>query len=285
MGVRLPPPAPRQAGDRLRSSSLNHAQFRLVASSAVELARGRVPPLPVALLGPGQVHPRLVAEPEHVLERRDRERRARAPGDARSATRPGRRVEAVQARSSARAIATSRASCRCRACRCRRPMLLVVLGQVRVRRVAAERELQDEHAREAELVAQPHDRLGDHAEVLGDERQRRRARAVDGVEERRARARAASGRASAVSVARRAPPSTRRSRGSGRGASGRRARTCGGGARSTSGSRRRASPPSRRAGCPTAGRSPRRGRAARPRRRRCWNRCGCARWSAPSWAT
>ena len=159
-------------------------------------------------------------------------------------------------------------------------LLLVVLGQVRIRRVAAERELEHDHAGEAELAAQPDDRLRDHAEILGDDGELAEL-ALDRAEHGGARA-APPAAVLRGRLALAAPPSRRRSRGSGRPASGRRARTCGGSARSTSGSRPRASRSSRRAGCPTAGRSPRTGRAARRRRRPAGRGRGCARWSAPS---
>ncbi len=42
---------------------------------------------------------------------------------------------------------------------------------VRIVRPVLERPLDDHHPREAELLAQPHDRWGDDAEVLGDQRQ------------------------------------------------------------------------------------------------------------------
>ena len=133
------------------------------------------------------------------------------------------------------------------------------------RRVEAE--LQHDHAREAELVAQPLDGGRDDAEVLGDQRQLARASRGRGVE-RRARPGPRCQRPPARVARPPAPPSRRRSRGSGRSARGRRARTCAGSARSTSGSRAAAAPASRRAGCPTAGPCRCRRPAARRRRRR-----------------
>ena len=108
---------------------------------------------------------------------RSRAQRA-SPRPLPAATMPDRRDRApLGARPARRAIPTSRASCRCRACRCRRRVLVVVLRQMRVRRVAAEAELQHDHAGVAELVAQAHDGLGDHAEVLRDRPAAARARA------------------------------------------------------------------------------------------------------------
>ena len=75
---------------------------------------------------------------------------------------------------------TSRGSCRCRGCRCRRPgpprgrrghVLGVALG-------GREAELQHRHAREPERLAHRGDRRRDHAEVLGDHRQGRPGRRV-----------------------------------------------------------------------------------------------------------
>ena len=73
---------------------------------------------------------------------------------------------------------TSRPSCRCRGCRCRpRGSRGKLCGRnVGGLGVAAEGELQDAHAREAEALAQRLHLGRDHAEVLGDDRQRRRAR-------------------------------------------------------------------------------------------------------------
>ncbi|HEY0415066.1 MAG TPA: hypothetical protein VGC78_01660 [Gaiellaceae bacterium] len=48
----------------------------------------------------------------------------------------------------------------------------MVPGQVRVRRVAADGELEHRHPREPELLAEAHHRLGDHAEVLRDDVER-----------------------------------------------------------------------------------------------------------------
>ena len=50
-------------------------------------------------------------------------------------------------------------------------VVLVHVGQVRVVALAAEGELQDAHARQAEALAQRHDVVGDDAEILGDDRQ------------------------------------------------------------------------------------------------------------------
>src|SRR4029079_16340399 len=61
-------------------------------------------------------------------------------------------------------------------------VLLVMLRQVRVVGAPVEGEVEHEHAREAELAAKAAHRLRDHAEVLGDERQRAQL-PLDGVEE------------------------------------------------------------------------------------------------------
>src|SRR5215213_10876487 len=50
--------------------------------------------------------------------------------------------------------------------------LAVVPGEVRVARVAVERELEDRHPRQLELVAEPLDGRRDHSQILGDDRQR-----------------------------------------------------------------------------------------------------------------
>ena len=133
--------------------------------------------------------------------------------------------------------------------RVRDPVLHVDLGAVHAARVV-EAELQHDHARVAEAVAQALDRRGDDPEVLGDQGERAELR---GSRRRtpRAPARAASGPTARDGRAR-APPSRRRSRGNGRRGRGRRGRTCAAGARPTSGSRGAAAPASRRAGCPTA---------------------------------
>ena len=137
----------------------------------------------------------------------------------------------------------------------------------------------DDHARQPEAVAQALDRRRDHAEVLGDQRQLAVQRARRGVEHRAPRP-ALPAPAQRVLARAPAPPSRRRSRGSGRCARGRRARTCAAAARPTSGSRGAASRASRRAGCPTAGPCRCRRRAACRRRAPAWNSSGCARWSA-----
>jgi hypothetical protein len=49
-------------------------------------------------------------------------------------------------------------------------LLLVVLESVRAAWRAVERPLQNDHSGETELLAEPDDGRGDHAEVLGDER-------------------------------------------------------------------------------------------------------------------
>ena len=88
VGVRLPPPA---------SSHKSSVALRQLAQPAGELVgqvAGAEAPLPVALLGAGQVHPRLAAEREHVLQRRDRERRARGPRRLDERRVPGRRGRA-----------------------------------------------------------------------------------------------------------------------------------------------------------------------------------------------
>ena len=131
-------------------------------------------------------------------------------------------------------------------------VLAVVHRRVHVPRVARpEAELEHDHARVAERGAQPLDRLGDDPEVLGDHRQLPEL-ARRGVERRPPRSPPPAS-APGVRGRRAAPPSRRRSRGSGRFARGRRARRCGAAARSTSDSRAAAAPASRTAGCPTAG--------------------------------
>ena len=175
-------------------------------------------------------------------------RRARAgsaPTTARRSRIPRARELGVDERRASRRVErldTSRARVVVVGARCRRPGRSTWFsrrcGLSRLVRVEAE--LQHDHPGQAELVAQPLDRRRDHAEVLGDQRQRRRARA-----------RAASNSArpgprrqrppTARRVRPRAPPSRRRSRGSGRSARGRTARACAAAARPTSGSRRRRS--------------------------------------------
>ena len=202
------------------------------------------------------VHARLAAEAEHVLRRHDRERARGERGAARSATsaaRPG-RARSRGARARRRASPTSRAACRCRACPCRRRPLR---GGSRAGAGCAgpppKPNCSTSMPGQSELVAQALDRRRDHAEILGDQRQRAEL-APRGVEHGPPRAPAASGPARAVARARGHRPVgdeaaevidarevdelERR----------------GAGARSTSGSRGAAARASRRAGCPRAAR-------------------------------
>ena len=168
-----------------RCSGSELAQARRV--SVGELA-GRVAPVPVAALRAREVHAGLVAEREHVLERRDRERRARRPGALDQRPRGFVRVETGLALLPGR----QRLPPADRGVVVVRPRVddgapLVVLQPVRVARAGADGELEDDHAGQLELAPQPQHGRCDHAEVLGDQRQRSEL-ALERVEEGAARA-------------------------------------------------------------------------------------------------
>ena len=157
---------------------------------------------------------------------------------------PARRRPRAHERDATRAAATrtSRAACRCRACRCRatwsarwRSGRCDALGLVRV-----EAELQHDHARAGRATSRRRVTAG----VITP-----RSSAISGRSPELARAPRRTPRGPGprtqrpprrVARAARAPPSRPRSRGSGRCARGRRARTCAAGARPTSGSAARA---------------------------------------------
>src|SRR5688572_24751379 len=130
------------------------------------------------------VESRLCAESEDVLRRRDRELRARAPHE----------LEHLPMRLAARDLHAFTVAPPERAPPADRRVVVVgprvgdspgrmPLGPMRVPWVPVERELQDAHAGEAELLAQAFDRLRDDAEVLGHERQPSEL-ALDGPEDR-----------------------------------------------------------------------------------------------------
>jgi len=138
-----------------RCSGSELAQARRV--SVGELA-GRVAPVPVAALRAREVHAGLVAEREHVLERRDRERRARRPGALDQRPRGFVRVETGLALLPGR----QRLPPADRGVVVVRPRVddgapLVVLQPVRVARAGADGELEDDHAGQLELAPQPLD--------------------------------------------------------------------------------------------------------------------------------
>ena len=145
------------------------------------------PPAPVALLAAGDVHPRLAAEPEQVLHRHDREPRGRGVRELDEAPR---RVGRVEPGPAARVLAERVPPPAGRVVvvrpRVDDAVLAVRVRPVRVVRKLVEAELEHVHPGEAELVPQPDDRLGDHAEILGDQRQRAQL-GRDGVEELAAR--------------------------------------------------------------------------------------------------
>src|SRR5688572_20088225 len=118
------------------------------------------------------VQARFCAEPEDVLGRRDRQLRARAPRELEQLPMrlPSRDPHACTVAPVQRAPP---AECRVVVVRprVRDGPRRVPLGPMRVPWVPVERELQDAHTREAELLAEALDWFRDHAEILGHERQ------------------------------------------------------------------------------------------------------------------
>ena len=169
---------------------------------------------------PGDVHAGFGAQIEHVLERDDRavprptrRRRGSCPRPPRPPFRRGSRARAPS--TPHRARRTNRASCRCRACRCRRRRPASI-DAARGRRRAHRSRTGAPASRGGPALAQRVHVLGDDAEIFGDERQPSQAPRAP---RRRARSRArAPTPLPPRSRRRRERPSSRRIRGSDRGA-------------------------------------------------------------------
>ena len=139
---------------RLAASAASRSR---AASSSSELPGLEVPG-PVAADLAGAIHPRLRPEPEHVLRRHHRERRAR--GQCQLEELPG---GPVGEGSRERVGVVGRGVDNL--------VLAVVLEPVGIVRGAFERPEDDRHAGEAELVAERLDVGRDHAEVLDHDRE------------------------------------------------------------------------------------------------------------------
>ena len=184
------------------------------------------PPRPVAVGLARAVHARLAAEPEHVLRRDDRERGAASRSASSISPQCGSRGSRPVASLCACASATRTSRRRVGVVRARVDDLSRAGGCAA--RAGSPREPPNAHC-STTMPGKPsssrsavHGRR-DHAEVLGDQRQLAE-RPLDRVEELGARGRAATCRC-APSCGARGSPSTRRSRGSGRCARRRRARS------------------------------------------------------------
>ena len=174
------------AGRDQRPAAADASRSRRARSASSRPASSCQAQLPV---GPaGDVHPRLAAEPEQVLRRHDRDVRLR--GEREPDQEPARLV--ARGSRPRRRPATRGGGCGRRLLPPAERGVVVVRARVddassRRRAIGlscqSRSELQSRPSREPELVAEPLDRRRDHAEVLGDQRQRRRARADDGVEE------------------------------------------------------------------------------------------------------
>ena len=163
VGVRLPPPALHlrsagSLGERAEPGGVLGRQrvgveapqpvalLRSRACSCAPPTRGRARPAPVRSRVPRPTSTRPRAAPRRIV--------AREPGP-----RPVRVGEACPPAGGGVVVVRARVDDR---------LLDVVSRQVRAVGIAADRELQHDHPREAELRAQPANGLGDHAEILGD---------------------------------------------------------------------------------------------------------------------
>ena len=280
--------------DLLRLAAHRPASSVDARSRAAELLRQRArlelpPPRPGR--GARHVHPRLRPEPQDVLQLHHRQL---AAGDAwasrmsdhhgSSASTPARTNASVRACArrvgqglppAARRVVVVRAGVD-------DAVLLVVVGWC-VELGSSKPNWSTTMPGKPSDRAQALDGLGDDAEVLGDDVELAEL-ALRSAEQRAPPALGPSGRRRRRALPP-APPSRRRTRGSGRSASCRPSRTCAAAARPTTGSGGGATRASRRPGCPRAGPSRCRRRAARPACSPGRNSSGHVRWSAPPGAT